>query len=246
MTASPPNDLPPDTVLIRWLSPDAIAPEAFGRLARWLEPAERARAARFHFERDRQAYVAAHALTRVSLSRSAPRGPDTWRFTTGRHGRPEIEDAMNPSGLRFNLSHTRGLVAVALTRGSDIGVDVELIDPDRLGPEVTDRFFAPAENAHLRSLGAEARTEAAYAFWTLKEAYIKAIGLGLSCPLSAFHFVLEPLAIHFSDRLDDDPARWLARRFRPTPDHALALAVRHDDPARLRVDARPVAVDELI
>lgn len=231
----------PDLVTLRWLALDTIDAGRWPALERVLDATERARAARFYFERDRLAFIAAHALTRATLSRRFDRDPAAWRFTAGAHGKPDIDDGV----LRFNLSHTRGLVAVAITEASDIGVDVERVDPKRLGADVTERFFAPAECAYLRSLPPEAWTEAAYAFWTLKEAYIKAIGLGLACPLDAFHFVLNPLSVQFSPRLTDDPAQWRFQRWRPTPDHAMALGVRHADPDRIQIDARAARDDEL-
>ncbi len=230
-----------DLVTLRWLALDAIEPSRWSVLAGVLDDSERARAGRFHFERDRQAYIAAHALTRATLSQCYDRPPEAWRFSTGTHGKPEIDDGV----LRFNLSHTRGFVVVAVTHDSDVGVDVERLDPKRLGPEVTDRFFAPAETAYLRSLPEGAWSEAAYAFWTLKEAYIKATGLGLSCPLDAFHFGLDPIAIQFSPRITDDPAQWRFQRWRPTQEHSVALGVRHASPDRLEIDARGVQDDEL-
>jgi 4'-phosphopantetheinyl transferase len=231
----------PDLVTLRWLALDTIDAARWPLLARMLDETERARAERFHFERDRQAFVAAHALTRSTLSRRFDRAPEAWRFVADAHGKPHIDDRV----LGFSLSHTRGLVAVAVTQGGDVGVDVERIDPNRLGPDVTDRFFAPVECAHLRSLAPEAWPDAAYAFWTLKEAYIKAIGLGLACPLDAFHFVLDPFAAQFSPQLADDPAQWRFERWRPTPEHVMALAARHAEPGRLRIDARSVRADEL-
>lgn len=237
--------LPDKSVTIRWLALDTIEAHVWPRLLQVLDPAERSRAERFHFERDRQAYIAAHALTRTTLSRHAPRPPEAWRFIVGPHGKPEIDEPQSARPLRFNLSHTHGLAAVAVTRRHDVGVDVERVDPRRLGPDVTDSFFAPAESEHLRSLPSVARIEAAYAFWTLKEAYIKAIGLGLACPLDAFDFVLDPLSVRFSAGIADDPAHWLFRRLRPTQDHVLALAARSARPDHMRVDARAARADEL-
>jgi 4'-phosphopantetheinyl transferase len=231
----------PDLVTLRWLPLDTIEAARWPALARVLDETEHARAERFYFEGDRQAYIAAHALTRTTLARRFDREPELWRFVAGAHGKPDIDDR----ALQFNLSHTRGLVAVAVTQASEVGVDVERVDPKHLGPDVTERFFAPAECAYLRSLPPEGWTEAAYAFWTLKEAYIKAIGLGLACPLNAFHFVLDPLGVRFSSRIADDPAQWRFQRWRPTRDHAMALGVRHADPNRLQIDARPVRDDEL-
>ncbi len=230
-----------DVVTVRWLVPDTIDASRWPALRAVLDADECARVDRLYFERDRKAYIAAHALARVTLSRCVERPPEAWRFVAGAHGKPQDDTGT----LRFNLSHTRGLVAVVVAQAVDLGVDVERVDPQRLGPELTDRVFTSAECAHLHTIPKSARTDAAYAFWTLREAYIKAIGLGLACPLDAFHFNLDPLSIHFSSRLADDPAQWLFRLWRPTPDHVMALGVRHPDSDRIRLDARAVRDDEL-
>ena len=156
-------------VRVRWLVLDAVEPEMWAELAALLDDAERARADRFHFDRDRQAYIAAHALARTLLSAEAPRPPATWRFTEGVHGKPEVVREPGVPPLRFNLSHTHGLVAVALTLAHDVGIDVETIDPKRAGLEFAERVFAPAEVALLRAASREALPDTFFAIWSLKE-----------------------------------------------------------------------------
>lgn len=233
-------------VRVRWLVLDAVAPEMWAEFAALLDDAERARAARFHFDRDRQAYIAAHALARTLLSAEAPRPPATWRFTEGVHGKPEVVREPGVPPLRFNLSHTHGLVAVAVTLAHDVGIDVEAIDPKRAGLEFAERVFAPAEVALLRAAPREALPETLFAIWTLKEACIKALGGGLSVPLDAFSVSLDPLAVHFSDALGEDPEHWRLWQMGPTPAHALALALRHPEPAAVRVDAIGVRAQDIL
>ncbi len=101
------------------------------------------------FERDRRAFLLTRALVRTTLSRYAAVGPADWTFVANVHGRPEILD--RPAGvpdLRFNMSHTDGLIACAVTIGREVGVDVEHIDR-RLTHDVAGRFFAPAEVSDL-------------------------------------------------------------------------------------------------
>lgn len=201
---------------------------------------EHERMARFVFERDRHAFLLTRALVRTMLSRYAPVAPADWRFIANAHGRPEILD--RPPGvpdLRFNISHTDGLIACAVTIGREVGVDVEHVGRQLLH-DVAGRHFAPKEVADLRSLPAAEQDRVFFDYWTLKEAYIKARGFGLALPLGDFAFTLDPPRpprITFEPALDDDPATWQFLQDWPTPRHRLALAVRRDGgdlPVRIR------------
>lgn len=221
---------------VRRLALDGLGAEDEARLAALLDESERARAARFRFAADRLSYVAAHAMGRVLLSEFGGGPPQDWRFVEGPHGRPE---AVMPAGaprLRLNLSHTRGLAAAALTVDHDIGIDVERLDRSGDFAEIARRFFAPEECAALAAVPPERTAETFLAFWTLKEAYIKAVGAGLSLPLESFAFTLEPLSIRFAPGTDDDPAGWHFARLNSPPGYAMALAVRSPDPGDVRVE----------
>jgi 4'-phosphopantetheinyl transferase len=204
-----------------------------------LDSDEQRRADRFLFARDRDTFIAAHALVRRALSRYVDLPPQLWQFQLGPYGRPEIADAL-PSGLprlRFNLSHTHGFAVCAVTRELDLGVDVETLD--RRAPlEIVDHFFAPAEVAALRGLPLAMQGDRFFVYWTLKEAYIKARGMGLALPLHQFAFVLvpkQPIAITFGPELTDDPASWNFASFAIGDCYRVALAVRsHGRPLRLR------------
>jgi 4'-phosphopantetheinyl transferase len=205
-----------------------------------LSPQEHERMARLVFERDRRRFLLTRALVRTTLSRYAPVAPADWTFIANVHGRPEILD--RPRGvpdLRFNLSHTAGLIACAVTIGREVGVDVEHIQR-RLTHDVAGRFFAPSEANDLKALPEDERTRAFFDYWTLKEAYIKARGFGLALPLADFAFRLAPPApprIAFEPALEDDPDTWQFAQDWPTPMHRLGLAVRRegdDLPVRIR------------
>lgn len=197
----------------------------------WLSDDERRRADRFVHDRDRVTYTAAHALVRAVLSEhgTAPRAD--WRFRENRHGCPFVvdEQAGTPA-LSFNLSHTTGLVAVAVTRGRAVGVDVERVD--RVVTDgIAERHFAPDEVAALRRLPADVQARTFFEYWTLKEAYIKARGMGLAIPLDAFAFTLrgpEPPTIAFAGGFDDQPERWQFWQTWPTPAHRLSLAIERE------------------
>jgi len=207
---------------------------------------EHDRMARFIFEKDRRAFLLTRALVRTTLSRYAPIAPADWRFIANVHGRPEILD--RPSGvpdLRFNISHTNGLIACAVTIGREVGVDVEHTGR-RLTHDIAGRHFAPREVSDLRTLPAEEQPRVFFDYWTLKESYIKARGFGLALPLGDFAFILNPPnppTITFEPTLEDDPATWQFLQDSPTPHHRLALAVRRegaDLPVRIRQVVPPV------
>jgi 4'-phosphopantetheinyl transferase len=192
-----------------------------------LDHDERARHDRLLQETDRHHYRAAHALTRLVLSRHQPEtAPDAWRFVASAQGRPEI--ASPPSALRFNLSHTEGLVVCAVAEQREIGVDVEergrTLDLLALATSV----FAGPELALLRAGSSDSEQRRIFfELWTLKEAYLKARGLGLALPLPELCFELEPPRLTSSGNAAD-PRRWQFLQARPTERHQLALAVQTD------------------
>lgn len=122
----------------------------------------------------------ARALVRSVLAGYLDAKPEALTFVHGPHGKPELEAA---GRLQFNVSRSGSLGLLAVTRGRDIGVDVERIEPRRaLGP-IADRLFDPAEAAELRSMPEARRIRRFFELWTQKEAYAKALGVGLSVPL---------------------------------------------------------------
>ena len=174
-------------------------------------------------------FVIGRALTRTMLSRYAAVEPRDWPLIIDSHGRPEL--AMRPAhapDLRFNLSHTNGLVACAVTVGRELGIDVEHIGRP-VNFDVPERFFSQQEVEDLRGLPKVEQRTVFFDYWTLKESYIKARGLGLALPLRHFSFQRHPdrdPAISFAPELPDDPATWQFKQFWPTDEHRMAVAVR--------------------
>lgn len=194
-------------------SRDARAPSLLAAYEELLTDDEREKRDRYRFEKDRHTCLVTRALVRTTLSRYADVAPDAWRFVTNEHGRPEISEPASARWLRFNLSHTNGLVVCLVARGRRVGVDVE--DRERSGRllDVAERYFSTAEVEALRSLPRPEQLERFFLYWTLKESYIKARGMGLAIPLGRFSFALESVSergirIQLDPRLEDDPERW--------------------------------------
>ena len=176
-------------------------------------------------------FLIARTLLRASLSQYAAVRPVEWRFETNAYGKPFVANPKLCCDLRFNLSHTKHLVAVAVTNGCEVGVDVEYlrqhVDFVQLAPVV----FAPAELNAFRAVPEQQRAGLFWTLWTLKEAYIKALGTGLSCSLDSFAFDVSEThpCISFEKRCTDAPSGWQFRHYALTPEHMLALAVAAPD-----------------
>jgi 4'-phosphopantetheinyl transferase len=191
-----------------------------------LSPEEKARLKRFLFAKDRHQRLVAWSMVRATLSRYADVRPELWRFSTNSYGRPEIASPV-VGPLRFNLSHTDGLIVCAVAWDRQIGVDVENVERPGSCADLAKRFFAPSEADHVGALPAERQQDVFFDYWTLKESYIKARGMGLALPLEDFAFRLdEPVTISFTGTIDDDPASWQFERLRPSDAHKAAVAVR--------------------
>ena len=230
-------------ILIWSLAPASVAARHWAALETTLEAGERAQAARFHFDVDRCAYIAGHALLRGLLSHVVRQAPDAWRFAPGRHGKPRIVEPEAYRGLGVNLTHARGMVAAAVSAAVEIGIDVDSATDRSAGLEIANRFFAPEEIAGLHALAdGGARQERFIRLWTLKEAFIKATGKGLAQPLSDFAFVsVEPARVVFRHPALGDPSGWVFWQER-IGCHYLALAVDWPSPTPPRIHHRAVSV----
>jgi len=162
-------------------------------LAALLDVDERARAARFKFDRLTLNFTIAHGRQRAILGRYLAMDPAALRFRVGAHGKPELDLAGAAPPLRFNLSHSGDFALLAVTRERRIGVDLEAMTR-AIGEleDIAERFFSPAEVAAWRALAPGARRHAFFLCWTRKEAFLKALGDGISCPLDSFEVELRP------------------------------------------------------
>lgn len=205
-----------------------------------LDEQERARAARFKFERHCREYIATHALTRVALSHAHVSPPNAWRFFCNKWGKPFPDP---DCGVRFNQSNSLELAVCLIAlpgpsaAAAEVGVDVESSARAAEIVPLAPRVFSAAERAQLDALPAEERPDRALSLWTLKEAYIKARGMGLSLPLHKISFLFEEANFdgRKADRLpafcfeadpsvDDNPGRWRFCRL-DYAGHRIAMAV---------------------
>jgi len=176
---------------------------------------ERERARRFIFARDRDRYVAARGVLRDLLGKYLRRAPESIEFAYGPFGKPVIASAASRPEIRFNLSHSHGLVVVAIGREREVGIDVELIRPDFASEAIAKRYFSAKEIDELSKLPPELRTEGFFLCWTRKEAYIKAKGDGLQIPLDSFDVSLSPGRPATLSSVDKP--RWGIKSFAPAP-----------------------------
>lgn len=217
----------------------AIAEASIDAALDVLSPDEKARANRFALPGHRRDFIAAHALLRRALSEWHARHPRDWQFAAGSGGKPELAAAQASANLSFNLAHTDGFVACAIGRGVDIGIDVEAIDrrADRL--KLAGRYFSPAERADVQARGASALSRF-IEIWTLKEAFVKATGAGVTRALDAFSFAVgDGLSIAFDPPAGENGAAWQFALFAPLERYRMAVAVRAPAPNRCAITTRP-------
>jgi 4'-phosphopantetheinyl transferase len=204
-------------------------PSPLRSLEETLSQDERERALRFRFSRERRRYAAGRGLLRAVLASYLDVDPGTLTFSYTAYGKPSLTPLRESADLRFNLSRSQDWLLIGVARGRDIGVDVECLRPKSDLLTIARRFFAPAESAVLDSLPDAARTRAFFECWTRKEAFIKAVGEGLSIPLDSFEVAfgpgLEPalLRLRGSRQAADEWSIW---GLAPAPGVSAAVAVK--------------------
>jgi 4'-phosphopantetheinyl transferase len=171
------------------LEPGAAAVD---RLVPLLSVDERERAGRFHFRRDAMRWIAARAALREILGGCLDADPRAVAFTYGDKGKPALAAPASGLDLQFSLAHSAHLAAYAVTVGCPVGVDVERLRPLPDMDQIAERTFSRRECTALRGLPVALRPAGFFNCWTRKEAYIKALGEGLSYPLDRFSVSLAP------------------------------------------------------
>jgi 4'-phosphopantetheinyl transferase len=202
--------------------------ELLDRFRRTLASEELDRAGRFRFERLQKHFVASRGFLRQVLARYLSAKPEELRFTYNSYGKPSLA---GEKSLQFNMSHSHEVGLVAVTRDAAVGVDVEHIRADFASDDIARRFFSRLEVETFNSLTKEEQVAAFFRCWTRKEAYIKAIGKGLSQPLDSFDVTLAPADPAALLRPgDEDRLTWTFSDLDVGPDYASALAVAGSHP----------------
>lgn len=207
----------PGTVHVWQLDLDA---EAQSEL---LSAGEHARAARFHFERDARRWRAGRSLLRRTLGGYLGIPPETLEFETGPFGKPFVPN----SRLRFNASHSGAMLLLAFAWDQEVGIDVERLRDHFVPEELADHVFSPREQDALRAAPPEKRHAAFLSLWTAKEAYVKALGSGLSFPLTRLTLSAIAGSDYYTaeDSAQADALSGISvRRLPPIPEHAASLA----------------------
>ena len=220
---------------------DLLNEEAAQACMRLLSKDELERWEAFKFDRHRREYLATHALARTALSHYHALPPEAWSFQLNPYGKPAVDPECE---LRFNLSNSLGLVVCLIGEGAAVGVDVESHERAGSIAEVGPRMFSPQELTQLEGLREDQRPDRCLQLWALKEAYIKARGMGLAIPLNEFSFLFggpQGLRMAMNPSLDDEPGRW---RFcvMEHAGHSIALMTENKAVPELHVsEARPAS-----
>ncbi len=207
---------------------DAAVLESYREM---LSAEERARYRKYRFDKDRHLYLVSHALVRSALSCYADVLPAAWEFSTSSSGKPEILAPVLPVLLRFSLSHTSGLAACLVALDSDCGVDVEVLSRQCDMQGIAARMFSAQERQQLARLDGDQYHEQFLYYWTLREAYGKALGSGLASAGSQCCFVEQAGGSYRISQSDGVPesGAWSFSVSRPTAEHVLALAARNGE-----------------
>ena len=191
-----------------------------------LEEHELHRASRFHFEKHRRHFIVGRGVLRQLLAQYLGTKPEALRLTYGAYGKPVLNGEYKNSRLRFNMSHSHEVALFAFAEDRELGVDVEHIRADFASEEIARRFFSRREVETFNAIPKDEQVAAFFRCWTRKEAYIKAIGKGLSQPLDQFDVTLaaeQPAALLWAS--EDDPSRWFMCNLEVGSGYAGALAV---------------------
>ena len=223
-------ELPGNEIHLYFSYPEQISdPGLLDQYESLLTDNERVNMSRLYYARHRHQYLVTRALVRTCLSAYFQVEPGDWRFGKNDYGKPEINFPEKSDDIRFNISHCEGLVMCGITRCHDIGVDVEDVKRSTSASfESLSSYFSATEMADMAGLPVDQQKQRFFDYWTLKESYIKARGMGLSIPLAkfSFRFKAERLsAFETHPDLNDDATSWQFWRISQAGRYRVAVAV---------------------
>jgi 4'-phosphopantetheinyl transferase len=193
------------------------------RLTQVLSAEELTRADRFKFERDRRCFIAARAQLRTIVGNYLESDPRALAFKYEARGKPFLD-----APIRFNITHSKELALVAIAHQRNVGVDLESIRAMKDIEKIANRFFSASESTELAGLEEVEQLQAFFRCWTLKEAWIKATGDGLSQPTESFDVAFGrdgPVRLLNVEGKPEEPNRWQLLGLLPAPGYIGALAV---------------------
>lgn len=220
--------LPTNDQVHLWCVPLIAESDCLSSLLTVLSAEEKKRASAFAFEKHRKEFIVSRGCLRQILSAYLDMEASAVDLVAGEKGKPALAPIMPHRDLRFNVSHAGRLAVYALAYGREIGVDVERILEIRDLVDIAHCFFSPAEYGELLTLRGPQRREAFFRCWTRKEAFIKAVGDGLSFPLDSFRVSLlggHPPALLALDGVSNPQERWSMHSFCPAPGYVGAIVV---------------------
>ena len=223
-TNPPPGSISNGNTVDIWLISLSQPLNIYGSLRQLLSPCEIARAQRYKFDDHRRRFVVAHAAVRSILAEYLKTSPGTLEFVNGLNGKPRLAGDLAASTIEFNLSHSYEMALLGITRGREIGVDIECVISDYRFDEVAERFFTPREITALRALPPQLQRRAFFKCWTSKEAFLKAKGTGLTGKLDEVEIWLSSKdAVCISATVPG----WALSELNLATDYEAALVLKH-------------------
>ena len=214
-----------------------------GNCLHWLQDEETRRFVRLRADRHKHQLLLGQFMVRKLLSEyHSEVAPASWSLVKNGYGKPALNRSVHSIPLSFNLSHSQERLVVAVARSESLGVDIEFCSRERRFTRIANRFFSSLEVEGLTAVTQKQKQERFYQLWTLKEAYIKARGLGLAIPLQQFSFAFDDtgrISVAFHEQLKDNPNAWQFWQKNLDQNYLLALAIMRDkDQSDVQVELR--------